>query len=436
MSTSIIVFSKDRPMQLHAYIESLLRYSDVNEKDIAVLYTCGDEIRYDKVIDSFAGVKWLKENNFYEDLSSLIAQASDYIMFGCDDVVFKNSFSTKAAEKFLSENDEVFGFSMRLGKNITPPPPECVEREDFIIWDWTKADTPHYDYPWELDCTLYRKKDVASIVTQGKKIAFAPNPLERIVCMNLKGYISRHKMACYNSDSKAIVITVNRVQDLSKNPFHGNSFTDTVTLSRMYNDENIKLDINKISALRNNRIHVGLEYFILTNGFVYRKNPARRLAKFVVNKFAGLIDFVGYKILGKKRFLVKLGRRIKNKFFRIFSAAYYRKHKDSYPVVLSPIESLERLKTNLTSFCRIGDGEIAITMGNDIRFQKFDRHLAASLGEIIALNFDNILVGVPYAFFYDNEDFPTNMAKFGTLPILRDSLLKILKKKFRSSILM
>ena len=73
-------------------------------------------------------------------------------------------------------------------------------------------------------------------------------------------------MACYNADSKAVIITVNRVQDFIKNPFDGNSVTDPAALARMYNEENIRLDIGKISAINNNEIYVGLEYFILTNG--------------------------------------------------------------------------------------------------------------------------------------------------------------------------
>lgn len=245
--------------------------------------------------------------------------------------------------------------------------------------------------------------------------------------MNPEGWIARHKMACYNSDSKAIVITINCVQTFTKSPFHGNSFTDPTTLSRMYNDDNVRLDIAKISALKNNQIHVGLEYFILTNGFRYR-GRIKKFAKFTLKNLAHFIDFWGYKIFGKKRFLVKLGRRIKNRFFWIFRDSYYRRHKDSYPVILTTQESLEKLKAELKSFCRIGDGESAITMGNDIAFQKFDRRLADSLTEIISLNFDNIIVGLPYAFFYEDKNFQSSASKFGTLPIHRDTILGMIKK--------
>ena len=108
-------------MQLHAYIESLLQFSDIKEEDISILYSCTDGISYDKVIETFKQVNWLKETVFYENLSDLIEKSSNMIMFGCDDVLFKNNFSIKVAEELLNKKEDVFGFSFRLGKNITPP---------------------------------------------------------------------------------------------------------------------------------------------------------------------------------------------------------------------------------------------------------------------------------------------------------------------------
>lgn len=46
---SVIVFSKGRPMQLHAYLESLLRFSDAALEDITILCCETEGIRYDKV---------------------------------------------------------------------------------------------------------------------------------------------------------------------------------------------------------------------------------------------------------------------------------------------------------------------------------------------------------------------------------------------------
>ena len=84
---SIIVFSKGRPMQLHAYLESLLLFSDARQEDITVLCCETEGIHYEKVMDRFAQVHWHIEKKFEDDLKQAVAEAGSYIMFGCDDVV-------------------------------------------------------------------------------------------------------------------------------------------------------------------------------------------------------------------------------------------------------------------------------------------------------------------------------------------------------------
>ena len=79
---SIIVFSKGRPMQLHAYLESLLRFSDAQQSMITVLYCETEGIRYDKVMKKFPEISWIKESKFETNLKQTISQADDYIMFG------------------------------------------------------------------------------------------------------------------------------------------------------------------------------------------------------------------------------------------------------------------------------------------------------------------------------------------------------------------
>lgn len=121
MST-IIVFSKDRPMQLHGYLESIIRASGCREEQIYVLYKEVLPIRYDKVIGFFPGVNWIPETDFDMQLREIVEKADDYIVFGCDDVVFTDQFDLLQMEKYLEEAEEVFGFSLRLGQNIKPTP--------------------------------------------------------------------------------------------------------------------------------------------------------------------------------------------------------------------------------------------------------------------------------------------------------------------------
>lgn len=155
---SIIVFSKGRPMQMHAYLESLFKFSDAGQDMVTVLYCETEHIRYEKLMQQFPQVKWVKESKFEADLKKIISDAGEYIMFGCDDVVFTNYFSLEKACAYLAANAQVFGYSMRLGENIKPVP-ENLSRDDTVLeWKWD-CSCQHYNYPWELDCTLYRKED-------------------------------------------------------------------------------------------------------------------------------------------------------------------------------------------------------------------------------------------------------------------------------------
>ena len=40
-------------------------------------------------------------------------------------------------------------------------------------WDWEKSNEQHYNYPWELDCTVYRKEDVVRLIEEEEKIMFS-----------------------------------------------------------------------------------------------------------------------------------------------------------------------------------------------------------------------------------------------------------------------
>lgn len=207
---SIIVFSKDRPMQLHAYLESLFLFSNLRQEDVAVLFFLNPQISYARVIQEFPDVKWTKEENFHKDLLGLINASKNYIMFGCDDVVFTGDLNFGLAEDALRDNQDIFGFSFRLGANIKPIPENASFEDGYLKWSWLLAKQPHYNYPWELDCTLYRKLDVLEMLNQHQGGIKSPNYFEGDFAVNPQKYIHRSNLACASGNSRAIVITVDR----------------------------------------------------------------------------------------------------------------------------------------------------------------------------------------------------------------------------------
>ncbi len=259
---SIIIFSKDRPMQLHAYLESLLLFSDAREEDITVLYFEIGGIDYSRVVKAFPAVNWVPETDFYSNLVATLDKAEPFTMFGCDDVVFTGSFSLKEAADALEADKACFGFSLRLGKNIKPLPKKISKQRAYLKWEWSTK-RAHYNYPWELDATLYRKADILGILSTCKQKINNPNYLEANISLQPREFISRPCMMCFNDTSKAIVITVNRVQDTHCNPFDAALDTDVKTLNTLYNEEGKGLDIQTIAKMKSRAIHVGTEFFKL-----------------------------------------------------------------------------------------------------------------------------------------------------------------------------
>lgn len=390
---SIIVFSKDRPMQMHAYLESLLKFSDAVQEMVTVLYCETANIRYEKLIQNFPGVKWIKENKFETDLKQIIADAGGYIMFGCDDVVFTRSFSLKKASEYLRTNDQVFGYSMRLGGNIRPMPENLSSDDTVLEWKWDCV-YQHYNYPWELDCTLYRKADVVRMTMEEENAIKNPNYYEAMITPdNRQMRITRPHMASNRQSGCAVVITVNRVQETHQNGFDDSMPTDIDSLDRLYNDEDNTLDIDKIASMDNSMIHVGAEYFVLRKSA--KGYSQKCLGKKKVKEFAGK--------------LMKLPKRID----RHIERRKYEKGRYADALnILDTEETLTLLENEKISFLRYGDGEISIMQGHSIPFQAYDPRLAKRLRKLLKTNIDGLRIGLPYYYMHPVKHLNDFTAKF------------------------
>ena len=185
-------------MQLHAYLESLIWLSDCEEEQIYVLYREEMPIQYDKVKSYFPHIHWIAETCFSQQLQEIVNKSEEYIMFGCDDVLFVDRFCFKEMEAYLSNHDEVLGFSLRLGRNIHPLPKGIVHEDSFFTWNWTE-NSGHYGYPWELDCTLYRRKDILEVFREaGIENLKTPNYLESVPEDEPQKYFKRLRLDIMN----------------------------------------------------------------------------------------------------------------------------------------------------------------------------------------------------------------------------------------------
>ena len=165
-----IIFSNNAPLFLDLFLKSI-KDNGINIFNFSVLYKAeglGNE-EYLKVFEKYDIINHRKETNFKEDLLWLInSNSSDLIAFFKDTNYFFSELPHGDIEKIMEDQD-IFCFSLCLGKNIKHCYyndvynillNEVENSENTIKWDWVK----HYlDFgrPLELGGGhIFHKKEV------------------------------------------------------------------------------------------------------------------------------------------------------------------------------------------------------------------------------------------------------------------------------------
>ena len=269
----IIVFSYNRGMQLFSLLESIERHF-VGFSNVYVIYR-SDSGLHDSVYESVKGafkkmsIYWKKQDSFSKkDFKSLLIQAieatpSPYVVFAVDDIIVKNYVNLANCVDLLEQNN-AYGFYLRLGKNIVASYgvrknvmlPSDLKRVSKDVCSWTfRNGGGDWGYPNTVDMTLFRKKDVLTFV---KKLNFAaPNTFEG--AWNRCADLSKIGL-CYEV-SRVVNIPANRVQNESPNVCMGAFSPGDLSLKFK---RNMKIDISKVSKLKNRSPHCDFTYTFIT----------------------------------------------------------------------------------------------------------------------------------------------------------------------------
>lgn len=260
----IICFSKDRPLQLCGYLESLYHFAKIPISVTIIAQASSPEMHaaYTEVAADFPSACFRYEG----DIEALVRQSlkethSRNIMFGCDDVVFCAPFDKEPIE-FLSGNDDAFCFSLRLGRHIifshpadrSERMPHAVVYGNVYRWHWPSASVD-FGYPFELNATIYRRDDVNEYIDLLPSGRFHPNLLEHSFYQgfNESTAFRRPFMAAYQR-ARAVVVTVNRVQDIARNHIYAE--WSPALLLELYR-EGKRLDVEYYSKALFDRVHIG-----------------------------------------------------------------------------------------------------------------------------------------------------------------------------------
>ena len=300
---SNIVFTKNRPLQLEAYLQSLYRYFPQGLIRTYIIYKVElfDE-QYELLFRKFPECVVIKERDFHIDFLKILCQVTTkYILFGIDDVVYFDSVDFDVIdETFAKYSGNIFGFSLRLSRetitNDSDPISEnVVAGQTVYSLDWTQGRTPTTRYPFELCATIYPTALVERIVgnvvsdnplikrlfvpssvlikATGKIIStrsvlksfgyfFSPNTLESWNCRWCQKNASRLPGLLYFQKLCASAIQVNMVNISARKMFNGSDEYTIETLAEKYK-QGYRLDIDFVSQNRPTGTHGDWEHFRL-----------------------------------------------------------------------------------------------------------------------------------------------------------------------------
>lgn len=276
---SIICFSKDRAFQLSEYLRTLYIFViDKNPQilfDISVLWTSSTSSfleSYQIIQKKYPKVKWLKETNFSTQISELVQNSSDYILWGVDDVLYYNFIDILPILQLMSNENLILCSHLKLSPNITfchPSQSNCklpefkqVEYSPHILTYNRNEANQDWNYPFELCATLMHKVDVIEsfqlILQQfGPDGLSHPNKLEvsgsRLFKRNLHSKSHLNTCICLKSPIMS-VITVNRVQDVCKNVIYEEKSLEELD---NYLRCDRHFDLNYYKEKKFNSVHIG-----------------------------------------------------------------------------------------------------------------------------------------------------------------------------------
>lgn len=245
-----IVFSKDRAMQLHAFLRSFMEKVS-NRSTVYILYKTSND-SHKKSYEELKGIfkkedfVFIEETNFRDQLIE-ICSLSDAMTFGLfvDDMIFIQEVDYNYIIQFDTMNNIVslgrgkdLDFSIVLGKQQKLPTLTNAEHGFFHFkWDYSKE---HNDWTYPLGVSGYFYGNVELNVMLRGIMFKAPNSLENNMQYFKPFFI--HRNGICKDEVVCIAVHANIAQSESHNPTIGTFSIDE--LLHMWN-ENLMIDLDK-----------------------------------------------------------------------------------------------------------------------------------------------------------------------------------------------
>jgi len=256
-STSAIIFSKDRPLQLHALLSSFC-FHVRGISDLYILYHCSTEEygdAYKKLVSQFSEFTFVRESSFHNDTLGLLNRIRGRkLFFLVDDIIFIDEFNVAAIQNIDLRSYVV---SLRLHPKVTysymlkrsEKPPHFSQKYDSLLeFDWSLGEVD-WAYPLSVDGHIFEALEIRRLIKRSR--FYAPNSLEASLQRFTKKIAIRKKGLCFTTP-KIINFPINRVQTEYNNAA-GN--TDPREFLRLFN-EGFRVDFLRYQGQIFNAVHV------------------------------------------------------------------------------------------------------------------------------------------------------------------------------------
>ncbi len=285
-SIGMVIFSYNRALQLNGLLDSIAQHVDGLDYVTVIFRASTDEHQhaYRQIMEQFVDVKFVLQQNAPSDfkpilINELCAFVADFVIFAVDDIVVKSAIDLRYCVSLL-ESTGAYGFYLRLGTNIqecysaqscfctgrcscqnaVQAQPEFTSVTPCVIkWRFDLGQLD-WNYPNNVDMTLYRMQDVCDIV---KSLHYNGPNLFESAWSGMSRQASNEYGICFHT-SKVVNIPMNRVQAV----WHNRSMNlySPDDLLHIYNSGS-KLDIKLLSDMCNRSAHMDYEpSFVDRNG--------------------------------------------------------------------------------------------------------------------------------------------------------------------------
>jgi hypothetical protein len=270
----LIVFSKDRPLQLHGMLTSVFRHW-MGAFTVSVLVHETDpcaQAYYDLQREFRGRATFGFENDFGVNLlASLERCDAPFFCFGCDDVVYTLPVDVRVVAAAFRDDSGLLGVSLRLGRHIRAdmfgrelaqpafavPSGGVRTFEEYtpdlgapdLAWD-AAAGAGDWGYPWEVLGTVYPTDYVRATVDAQVRDGQVRNPstLENAGWLHWWEHAGgRSRMQAF-AQARLVVPTVNVVQSVFGNGIVGPGGMDPAFLLDCWN-RGLRLDVDRYRGM-------------------------------------------------------------------------------------------------------------------------------------------------------------------------------------------